>query len=177
MTIRFAYADDAEPLSALAAETFPLACPPTLPPSDIRRFITEHLSPARFTEHLTNETRTLLLTERDDRITGYALLRNEPPAADVAAMLPQGHVVELNKFFLRSDEHGNGTATALLDAVTDHAATTGAGYIWLGVSRDNARANRFYQRHGFSLVGHKSFTVGGTVLPEDFVRLRTLPAG
>ena len=38
-----------------------------------------------------------------------------------------------------------------------------------GVNQRNARANSFYERRGFRLVGERSFQVGDS-LEEDFVR-------
>ena len=32
--------------------------------------------------------------------------------------------------------------------------------VWLGVNQENARAQRFYGRHGFAVVGAKRFRVG-----------------
>ena len=44
-----------------------------------------------------------------------------------------------------------------------------AAGVWLGVNQENARANRFYEKCGFAIVGTKRFLVGG-VYEDDFVR-------
>jgi ribosomal protein S18 acetylase RimI-like enzyme len=41
------------------------------------------------------------------------------------------------------------------------------------VNQENARANRFYEKSGFTLVGTKHFLVGDR-LEDDFVRERPL---
>jgi RimJ/RimL family protein N-acetyltransferase len=51
----------------------------------------------------------------------------------------------------------------------DAARAAGRAGIWLGVNQLNARANRFYERSGFALVGTKRFLVGGS-WEDDFVR-------
>jgi ribosomal protein S18 acetylase RimI-like enzyme len=41
--------------------------------------------------------------------------------------------------------------------------------MWLGVSELNGRANRFYEKSGFVIVGRKKFRLGD-VDEEDYVR-------
>jgi len=43
--------------------------------------------------------------------------------------------------------------------------------VWLGVNQQNGRANRFYEKHGFAIVGTKGFELGGR-REDDFVRER-----
>ena len=52
----------------------------------------------------------------------------------------------------------------------------GARSVWLGVNQRNERANRFYEKQGFAIVGTKRFLVGSRWF-EDFVRELVLPAG
>jgi len=65
---------DAEELAAVAARTFPLACPPSSTPQNIAVFIDANLSPARFSEYLADPDRVVLTAHRDGRIVGYAML-------------------------------------------------------------------------------------------------------
>jgi ribosomal protein S18 acetylase RimI-like enzyme len=81
--------------------------------------------------------------------------------------------VELSKIYVRPEQHRTGLATALLEASLDAAAGTGAESVWLGVNQRNVRANRFYEKQGFRVVGTKRFLVGA-VLHDDFVRERRL---
>lgn len=43
-------------------------------------------------------------------------------------------------------------------------------FVWLGTHVDNARANAFYERLGFTIIGERIFDVGG-VQARDWVRL------
>jgi len=45
--------------------------------------------------------------------------------------------------------------------------------MWLGVNQLNARAQRFYAKHGFERVGVKRFLVGDR-FEDDFVYERAL---
>ena len=46
----------------------------------------------------------------------------------------------------------------------------------LGVNQNNQRAQRFYGKHGFTIAGTKTFTVGAA-LENDFVMVRPLGGG
>jgi tRNA (guanine37-N1)-methyltransferase len=77
--------------------------------------------------------------------------------------------VELSKCYVVTGHHGSGVASALLAATIDAARSRGAAGIWLGVNQHNPRANAFYDKSGFRIVGTKHFLVGEQ-LHEDFVR-------
>ncbi len=175
VTVRAARPEDAAPLADLAAATFPLACPPGLDADDVAAFVAAQLSPKRFASHIGSPSTSVVVAESAGALVGYALLHDAEPPADVRALLGPGRVVEVGKFFLAAGEHGHGTAGELMAAMVGRARAAGAEQVWLGVSRENGRANRFYEKQGFALVGTKAFTVGSVTFPEDHVR--ALPLG
>ncbi|MEB0307431.1 GNAT family N-acetyltransferase, partial [Cryobacterium sp. 10I1] len=71
------------------------------------------------------------------------------------------------------ESHGRGVAAALMTATLDAARDRGARGAWLGVNQENARAIRFYGKHGFARVGTKHFLVGDRY-EDDFVLERAL---
>lgn len=169
-----AEAHDAVELSAVAAETFPLACPPGSTPEDIAVFIAEVLSPERFTEYLADPNRVILKAVDGNRIIGYALLHAaEPENPDVAAAVTVRPVLELSKMYVLPGHHGNGVSAALMNAALDAARIDGKAAVWLGVNQENVRAQRFYGKEGFEVVGTKTFLVGSQ-LHSDFVMQRKL---
>jgi ribosomal protein S18 acetylase RimI-like enzyme len=60
-----------------------------------------------------------------------------------------------------------------MGATLDEARAHGAAGTWLGVNEENARAQRFYAKHGFAVVGRKRFLVGAR-WEDDFVLERPL---
>jgi diamine N-acetyltransferase len=175
ITTRRAAAGDAELLHDLAARTFELACPPGTRPSDIDAFIASHLSVDSFRGYLADPDRILLLVAGDEVPIGYSMLVDGPITdPDVAAVVDEKTSIELSKFYLDADRHGSGAAAALMTATLAEAAATGAENCWLGVNQQNARAAKFYARHGFEVVGEKRFRVGAE-WHNDHVRLRPLP--
>lgn len=175
ITIRRAMATDAAALAELAAETFPLACPPHTTAEAIAAFIAEHFTAGRFEEYLVDSARVLLVAEEPDgRFVGYSMLvSGEPGDADAAAAVAARPAIELSKFYTRRAAHGSGVASPLMAATLDAASATGAVSVWLGVNEENGRAIRFYEKHGFAKAGRKHFTVGGRV-EDDWVLERPL---
>ncbi|MES2171066.1 MAG: GNAT family N-acetyltransferase [Actinomycetota bacterium] len=176
VSIRRAVADDAPALHALAAETFPLACPPGTSPEAIAEHIERHLSFERFVEYLADPQREIWVADdaAGRTLAGYTMLVfGEPSDPDVAAALTARPTVELSKCYARAAHHGAGVASALITASVDSATSRGAAGIWLGVNRYNGRANAFYQKNGFVVVGTKTFHVGDEP-QEDFTRERVL---
>lgn len=169
-----ATAGDVVELAAVAAATFPLACPPSSTPENIAAFVAAHLSAERFAEYVADPDREVLVARADRSILGYAMLirgiGTDPDAARAVTMHP---AVELSKIYVLPDRHGAGVAAALMNAAVDRAATTGARCIWLGVNQNNQRAQRFYGKHGFTVAGTKTFAVGAH-LENDFVMVRAL---
>ncbi|MDI3194153.1 GNAT family N-acetyltransferase [Pseudarthrobacter sp. AL07] len=174
-TIRKALTDDAGALAALAAVTFPLACPPSSSPEDIAAHVANTLSERHFREYLADSDVTILVIDADGALRGYSLLVNRPAEdADGASSLEVLPSVELSKCYVHPDHHGLGAAAELMNASLLAAAEAGAAGVWLGVNSQNARAIRFYEKCGFRKVGSKSFRLGTTV-EHDFVLERAAP--
>jgi ribosomal protein S18 acetylase RimI-like enzyme len=155
-------ADTAE-LAAVAAQTFPLACPPTMAPENVAAFVDATLSAARFAEYLEDSQRAVLTARYDGRIIGYAMAVHEA-TKDTA---------ELSKIYVLSEHHGTGAAQALMDGVLTTAGHWAVGSVWLGVNQKNERAQRFYAKNGFVVRGTRTFQVGAR-LEDDFVMVREL---
>jgi ribosomal protein S18 acetylase RimI-like enzyme len=174
MHIAAADAADTDELAAVAALTFPLACPPSSTPDNIALFIDANLSAARFADYLADPARVLLVARDDGRTVGYAMLiRGVPDDVDVQRAVTLRPAVELSKMYVLPDCHGAGVATGLIDAALIRAKESDARCMWLGVNQENQRAQRFYAKHGFSVNGTKTFRVGAHV-EKDYVMVRAV---
>ncbi|KON73766.1 hypothetical protein M768_06595 [Cellulosimicrobium cellulans F16] len=175
--VRRATTEDAPALAVLAALTFPLACPPGTSPEAIAEHVATQLSPERFRAWAASAAHALLLVEpvpddvADDvpdahdasGLLGYALLvRGEPDDPEVAAAVGPGEAVELSKIYVHPAAQGTGVAGVLMTAAAEAAARLGPGLrVWLGTNGLNARAQAFYRKHRFDVVGGRSYVVGG----------------
>jgi ribosomal protein S18 acetylase RimI-like enzyme len=174
VSVRAAEPGEGALLNALACATFGLACPPGTPPADIEEFVATQLSAERFERYLADPDRRLLVATSDAAFIGYAMLIAVAPTdSDVAAVVTARPAVELSKFYLLADAHGSGAAAELMRSAVETARLGGARTLWLGVNQQNGRANRFYEKSGFVIVGTKRFALGGR-WEEDFVRERML---
>ena len=174
MTLRITIPAAAElpELAAVAAETFPLACPPSVSTENVAAFIAENLSEAHFADYLADRDRVLLIAREDGRMIGYAMLiRGVPDDDDVQRAVALRPAVEISKMYVLPDSHGAGTSAALMAESVRRAGEFDAKCVWLGVNQKNVRAQRFYAKHGFSINGTKTFRLGNRI-ENDYVMVR-----
>jgi len=102
-------------LAAVAARTFPLACPPSVALADLASFIDANLSDARFAEYLADPQRRIFTAAREGRIIGYAMLisgvSDDPDVQRAVDIRP---AAEISKMYVLAAHHGSGAATALM---------------------------------------------------------------
>ena len=165
---------DARLLSELATEAFPLACPPETTTENIRAFCEHNLSPGAFEKYLASAEIAIWIAEDSDTPVGYVMsVAGEPGDPDIAGSVTHRPTVEISKLYVLSSHHGSGLAGKLLALALKHARQNGAASVWLGVNQENRRANRFYEKSGFALVGERFFQVGES-LESDVVREKVL---
>ncbi|MEG3614147.1 N-acetyltransferase [Isoptericola haloaureus] len=178
VVVRPARPDEAAELAWLAALTFPLACPPGTSTATMARHIAEHLSPERFRAWSRDPGCALLVADGGESPAGYVLLLRGEPDGDaerdvLRSTVGPGPYVELSKIYVHPARQGDGTANALMAAAVRTADEIAPDRpFWLGTNGDNLRAQAFYRKHGFTVVGSRTYDVGG-VQHDDVVMLHT----
>jgi ribosomal protein S18 acetylase RimI-like enzyme len=177
--VRRATADDAAEAAWLAALTFPLACPPEASRTEMATHIAQKLTPARFREWATSDRHALLVCDDGAALLGYALLILGAPEGETEAATVRGAsgreapYVELSKLYVLPHVQGGGIAGKLMRAAAATAAELGPGLpYWLATNGQNQRAQAFYRKHGFEVIGNRTYVVGGQE-HDDVVLLRT----
>lgn len=169
-TIRRAEPEDADAIAALAAASFPLACPPETRSEDLAAYIEAELTPARFRAHLQDSSRITFIATQAADLLGYLMLGRDMAPSVVTAARP----MELCKLYVAAAHHGRGIADALMAEAQRIARAADHDALWLGVFQRNARALAFYRRHGFEVVGEQRFLVGSD--PQaDYLMACALP--
>jgi ribosomal protein S18 acetylase RimI-like enzyme len=174
VTVRVATPDsiDIAELAAVAAHTFPLACPPSATSANIASFVEANLSAARFAANLVDPQRLTLTASQGDQIVGYAMLiRGVGDDPNVQRAVRVRPAAELSKMYVLPDNHGAGVSTALMDAALATAAEWGDRCVWLGVNQENQRAQRFYKKCGFTVNGTRKFQLDAHD-ENDYVMVR-----
>ncbi|ACZ31411.1 GCN5-related N-acetyltransferase [Xylanimonas cellulosilytica DSM 15894] len=183
LLVRPALPTEAAHVAWLAATTFPLACPPGAAVEEMARHIATHLTPAAFTAWTASADHTLLVASLGGELLGYALLHLGVPEgaqearAVAAATGGDGPSVELSKIYAHPLHLGDGTSSALMRATVAAASDLSVAHghdaplpLWLGTNSQNLRAQAFYRKHGFVVVGTRTYDVGGHV-HDDVVML------
>jgi GNAT superfamily N-acetyltransferase len=162
--IRPATAADAQAIGALwdvsARAGFMELLPPDHPfPS---------FDPARMAELLADPTVRILVADEDGSLTGYTTFgtsRDADAGADVG---------EVRTFFVAPTTWRRGIGTALMEPALAGLAELGYAEATLWSFAENARANAFYERHGFEPDGStRTEAVWARILEVRY--RRTLP--
>lgn len=174
VAVRRAGPADSAVLAEVAAATFALACPPHITQQAIDTFIADVLSVECFDGYLADAQRDLFVSLDGGTTTGYAMVVNgEPTDPDVQTALSTRPTAELSKIYVLPHHHGAGTSRLLMEAAIEAAQGRGAAAVWLGVNQENERAQKFYAKSGFTMVGTKRFLVGDRY-EHDYVFERVL---
>ncbi len=174
MAVHTATADsvDIAELAGVAARTFSLACPPSVTPANVASFVDANLSDVRFAEYLADPQRLILTASHDDRIVGYAMLiAASATIPTCSGRCPLDRRRNCRRCMCCRHHHGSGVATVLMDAALVAATDWGAECVWLGVNQENQRAQRFYEKCGFTVNGTRTFQLG-THTENDYVMVR-----
>ncbi len=164
---RRATPDDADAIARLAARTFADACPPHTPQEAIAAHIATELTAERFRALMPGARFFVVDSDDGDEVCGYLMLAFDAPPIATDWV----HPLELRRIYV--DVPGSGVAGALMATAIEQAR--GHDVIWLGTNQLNARAIRFYTKHGFEIMGKRTFVVGG-VEEADYVMARTVEA-
>ena len=156
--IRPATPEDAKPLTDLAYTTFwdAFADHPKNAPDDLANYMRQAFSLEQITAELADERSVFLLAEIEGEPAGYAKITFDVIEPGITAERP----VELNRLYSQQKYLGHGVGQALMDACFERAREGGRDVMWLGVWEYNPRAQRFYEKNGFSVVGKHVFQLG-----------------
>lgn len=170
--IRAATPADAEPLAALAEQTFRDTFADDNSAEDMEAYVRDSFSLDRIRAELADDANTFLLAFLDggERPNGYAKLRTGTTAPSVTGPDP----VELHRLYVDRRAIGHGVGAALMRASLEAARSAGHRTLWLGVWERNAGAISFYQRWRFETVGDHKFRLGSDH-QTDLIMARPVP--
>ncbi|MFW0178758.1 N-acetyltransferase family protein [Rothia sp. P7208] len=163
---RLANLNDAPILHTFAQKMFPDATPSYIPQEAVQTFINEKLSQKIFEEYIRSEHYQVGILEKNKQPVGYTVLyTNTAENPEIVA-----EAACLSKFYLDPSVRGNGTAQKMMDAVCEQARQAGFTTLWLGTAKLNIRANKFYEKYGFRIVGERKFYLTKDIYGDDVIR-------
>ncbi len=171
ISIRQATAEDAKLLTDLAYTTFwdAFAHHPKNAPDDLDHYMRQAFNLDQITLELADARNIFLIAEIENKPAGYAKIIIDNIEPGIMATRP----VELNRLYSHQEYIGKGVGQNLMDACFERAVEDGRDVMWLGVWEYNPRAQRFYEKNGFTVVGKHTFQLG-TDPQTDLLMQKTL---
>jgi len=155
-SIRRANEDDAALLAELGARTFSDSFASQNTPENMAAYLAAFFGREVQRAELADPLNTFLIVENEGVAIGYAQLRAGKPPACVSG--PKA--IELSRLYVSSAFQGGGIGARLMDACLTEARQAGYQTMWLGVWKENVRAQAFYHRWNFSVIGEHVFQLG-----------------
>ena len=158
ISIRQAVSEDAKLLTDLAYTTFwdAFAHHPKNAPDDLNHYMRQAFNQEQTTAELADPKNIFIIAEIDGEAAGYAKIVIDHIEPGITAERP----VELARLYSHQKYLGQGVGKTLMEACFDRAREEDRDVMWLGVWEFNPRAQRFYEKNGFRVVGSHVFQLG-----------------
>jgi ribosomal protein S18 acetylase RimI-like enzyme len=169
MVVRRAKRQDAELLVELGKRAFYEAFAEQTAPEDMTAYLQTTFSIEETTAQLNNKDALYLIIELQADSVGYAYLY--PTRSPECIKDPKA--IQLIRFYLLKKCYGLGVGNTLMQTCLDESYVRGYRSVWLSSWELNGRANAFYKRWHFKVIGRQKFKVGSDV-QNDFIFMRKL---
>lgn len=154
--IRRATSADTNLLADFGARTFYDTFAADNTPEDMAAYLSASFSPILQAQELADPGTIFLMAEINGIAAGYAKLQLSVAPSCITDLKP----VELSRLYVSNTLIGSGVGAALMEACISEANKVGYRTMWLGVWERNERAQRFYKKWGFEVVGEQIFRLG-----------------
>ncbi|HEV7699087.1 MAG TPA: GNAT family N-acetyltransferase [Pyrinomonadaceae bacterium] len=172
--LRRAGVEDAAALAELSFKTFwdTFADHPKNAPDDLDAYMREAFTVEQLAIELANPKSIFVVAEIDGELAGYSKLLLDHIEPGVTAERP----IELCRLYSQQKYLGQGVGKALMERCFEDASETGRDVMWLGVWEYNPRAQAFYTKNGFRIVGKHVFQLGTDPQTDMLMQKELLPA-
>lgn len=161
--LRRAEPGDADALSLVAGATFLEAYSHIVDRNDMLAHLAGKSSPDHFLDWIADDRSIVTLAEAPATRAplGYTVLTTPDLPLE-----RHDDDIELLRIYTLATGWGSGVGGALLVRALEDARAVGCGRVLLGTHPDNRRAQRFYEKHGFYVIGRRRFQVGHAVFDD-----------
>ena len=169
INIRKATRSDAKLLAELGKLSFYEAFSTQTAPHDMEAHLQTAFNVNEIIDQLNNDQSVFFIVEIKSSPGGYAYLYPTTPPK----LIKEPNPIQLIRFYLRKNYYGQGVGNELMKACLKEAHAQGYRSVWLSSWELNDRANAFYKKWQFSIVGRQKFVVGSDS-QTDFVFIRRI---
>jgi len=167
--VRPATASDVDLLTELGKQAFYEAFSEVTAPDDMAAYIESTFTAAQIRNQIGDKRSLFFIAEEDSVPTGYAY--SYPTIAPDC--ITDSAAIQLVRLYLRKQYYGRMVGDALMQSTIEKSRSCGYQSIWLSSWEVNHRANAFYKRWQFEIVGRQKFTVGSDI-QNDFILSRKI---
>jgi ribosomal protein S18 acetylase RimI-like enzyme len=160
---------DAELLVGLGKRAFFEAFAGQTAPDDMAAYLKSTFCIDRIAEQLNDNHSLYLIIELQADPLGYAFLY---PTRIPDCMKDPG-AIQLIRFYLLKKYCGCGVGNVLMQDCLNAAHAEGYRSVWLSSWELNGRANAFYKKWHFKIIGRQKFQVGSDI-QNDYIFMRTI---
>jgi GNAT superfamily N-acetyltransferase len=162
--IQLAEPHDAFSLSKLAEKSFRDAFAKLNDKENFEKYVALSFTENQIRSEILDSASTFFIAKLDDVWVGYAKLNETVPPACVN-QIPS---IELARLYAMQEYLGCGIGPSLMKACIDYASKKDFKSIWLSSWKKNSRANAFYTKMRFQIIGSATFALGSDI-QDDYI--------
>ena len=147
---------DAEQLRLISEQTFVNAFEKYNDPADFKDYIEKAFAFNKIKSELLNANSEFYFVFRNDMLVGYFKLNVLSAQSDVK----RDDSIELERIYVLKEYQNLGLGKQFLHHIKNIALVKNKKMLWLGVWEENARAIKFYERHGFQKFDTHPYFIG-----------------
>jgi ribosomal protein S18 acetylase RimI-like enzyme len=168
-TLRKALPGDVDRLIELGRRCFYEAFSEVTAPHDMAAYLETTFRKSAIENQLGDARSLIYIAEMGSDPAGYVYSHPAKPPECVAGQT----AIKLVRLYLRRRYYGCGVGDALMQTSLAESRARGYQTVWLSSWELNDRANAFYKKWQFKVVGSQKFSVGSDI-QDDFILSRSL---
>jgi len=166
---------DADRVAAFARAIFTATFSERNAPENMAHYLNEALTNEKVFKELSDPANTFVFVEHNKTIIAYYKLTMafDPKEPSIPVRVSDKNSIMLERFYVDFAWHGTIVAKHMMQHCLELADSLGKDCIWLGVWENNFRAQKFYQKWDFEIVGSHPFVMGSET-QTDYWMARSL---
>ncbi len=169
ISLRKASPRDVDLLIQLGKRCFYEAFNEVTAPDDMQAYLKTTFQKAAIENQLLDDRSLIFIAEKGADPGGYVYSHPAVPPPCVR----EKAAIKLERLYLRKRYYGRAVGAALMQISIEESRSRGYQSVWLSSWELNDRANAFYKKWGFKVVGNQKFAVGSDI-QNDFILSRKI---